>query len=335
MSSGPCRDLMQEEEIVMAWKVMVSAPYFQPVVDRFRHVFEQNDIEIFVPPVNERFSEAELMDLVDGVHGVIGGDDRFTARVLEKAKDLKVISKWGTGIDSIDQEAAARLGIAVRNTPNAFTEPVADSVLGYILCFARKLPWMDRDIRSGLWEKRMGVSLRECTLGVIGVGNVGKAVVRRAVGFGMRVLGNDVVELSKEFVTQTGLEEVSREDVFRQADFVSLNCTLNPTSHHIINGPALEMMKSTAYLINTARGPLIDNDALAQALQSGQIAGAALDVFEEEPLPKNSPFRKLDNCLMAPHNSNSSPEAWERVHENTLKNLLEELKKSKDTGKDL
>ena len=310
----------------MSWKVLISAPYFQPVVDNYQQLFEQNDIEILVPPVNERFSEAELLDLIDGVDGVIGGDDRFTARVLEKAKDLKVISKWGTGIDSIDQEAAARLGISVRNTPNAFTEPVADSVLGYILCFARKLPWMDRDIRSGLWEKRMGVSLRECALGVIGVGNVGKAVVRRAIGFGMRVLGNDVIEPQKEFVEQTSLEVVSKEELLRQSDFVSLNCTLNPTSQHIINAPALEKMKSTAYLVNTARGALVDNEALAQALQSGQISGAALDVFENEPLPANSPFRELDNCLMAPHNSNSSPEAWERVHENTLKNLIDELK---------
>ena len=321
----------------MSWKVLISAPYFQPVVNQYRHVFEENDIEVFVPPVNERLSEAELLDLVDGVDGVIGGDDRFTARVLEKAKRLKVISKWGTGIDSIDQEAAARLGIAVRNTPGAFTDPVADTVMGYILCFARQLPWMDRDIREGRWEKRMGVSLRERTLGVIGVGNVGKAVARRAIAFGMRVLGNDIVALPQDFISETGLEVVSIENLLGQSDFVSLNCTLNPTSYHIVDGAALELMQPTAYLITTGCGPLIDNHALAQALQSGRIAGAALDVFEEEPLSSDSPFRKLNNCLLAPHNSNSSPEAWQRVHENTLKNLLDELKNrnSRPTGRDL
>jgi D-3-phosphoglycerate dehydrogenase len=276
--------------------------------------------------VRERLSEEELVGLIADVDGVISGDDRFTARVLERAKKLKVISKWGTGIDSIDQEAAARLGIAVRNTPGAFTDPVADTVMGYVLCFARQLPWMDRDIRQGRWEKRMGASLRERTLGVIGVGNVGKAVVRRAVGFGVRVLGNDIVELPKAFVSETGLEVVPREDLLCRLDLVSLNCTLNKTSYHLIGEAALELMKPTAYLINTARGPLIDEKALVRALQAGRIAGAALDVFEQEPLPEDSPLRRLDNCLLAPHNSNSSPAAWKRVHENTLKNLLDELK---------
>ncbi len=133
----------------MPFKVLVSAPYFQPVLDRFRSVFEENDLEPIVPEVRERLSEDELVGLIDGIHGVIGGDDRFTARVLEKATDLKVISKWGTGIDSIDQEAADRLGIVVRNTPNAFTDPVSDTVLGYILSFARNIPRMDREVRSG------------------------------------------------------------------------------------------------------------------------------------------------------------------------------------------
>jgi len=307
----------------MAWKVLVSAPYFQPVVDQYRPIFEQNDInEVLVPPVRERLSEEELLDLIEDVDGVISGDDRFTARVLERARKLKVISKWGTGIDSIDQEAAARLGIAVRNTPGAFTDPVADSVMGYVLCFARQLPWMDRDIRQGRW----GVSLRERTLGVIGVGNVGRAVVRRAVGFGVRVLGNDVVDVPGEFIAETGLEMVPKEDLFRRSDFVSLNCTLNKTSYHLIDEAALELMKPTAFLINTARGPLIDEKALVRALRAGRIAGAALDVFEQEPLPEDSPLRGLDNCLLAPHNSNSSPAAWERVHENTLKNLLDELR---------
>lgn len=139
-------------------------------------------------------------------------------------------------------------------------------------------------------------------------------------------MGNDIVELPKAFISETGLEVVSRKDLLRQSDFVSLNCTLNKTSYHLIDGVALEAMKPTAYLINTARGALIDEKALVWALQAGRIAGAALDVFEQEPLPEDNPLRRLDNCLLAPHNSNSSPAAWKRVHENTLKNLLDELK---------
>jgi D-3-phosphoglycerate dehydrogenase len=191
---------------------------------------------------------------------------------------------------------------------------------------------MDRDIRQGRWEKRMGVSLKEQTLGVVGVGNVGKAVVRRAIGFGMRVLGHDIVDLPGEFLSETGLEVVDRTALLRQSDFVSLNCTLTGRSRHIIDKAALKLLKPTAYLINTARGPLVDEKALAVSLRAGELAGAALDVFEQEPLPEDSPLRGLDNCLLAPHNSNSSPAAWKRVHENTLKNLIDELSKSRTDG---
>jgi len=211
------------------------------------------------------------------------------------------------------------------STEGAFDDPVADTVMGYILAFARKLPWMDRDMHAGQWNKHSGVSLRESTLGVIGLGNVGKAVVRRAVAFGVRVLGNDIADILPDFIAETGLEVVSLEKLLRQADFVSLSCILNPTSFHLISDRELKWMKPTAYLINTARGPLVDEPALVRALETGQIAGAALDVFEQEPLPEESPLRENENVLLAPHNANSSPQAWERVHHNTIKNLLDEL----------
>ena len=312
----------------MGWTVLVSAPYFQPVVDRFLRIFSENQIELLIPVVNERMTESELMDIIEHVDGVISGDDQFTADVLEKAKKLKVISKWGTGIDSIDQAAAARLGITVRNTPNAFTMPVADSTLAYILSFARQTPWMDRDMREGRWEKRPGVSLQESTLGVIGVGYIGRAVVRRAIAFGMRVIGTDIAQVPESFLRETGLELMDKKSLLKTADFVSLNCTLDSESYHMINSDALMWMKPTAYLINTARGPLINEKALIEALCQGQIAGAGLDVFEDEPLPADSPLRTMENCLLAPHNSNSSPTAWERIHRSTLDNLLEELNKT-------
>ena len=306
-------------------RVLVSAPYFQPVVGRFRKVFAEADIELVVPPVKERLSEEELSALISDVDGVICGDDQFTEQVLEGAPRLKVISKWGTGVDSIDRQAAARLGIAVCNTPNAFTDAVADSVMGYILCFARQIPWVNHDMRRNQWVKRPCVSLRECTLGIIGVGNIGKAVAQRAAAFGVRLLGNDVVEISSQWTSKTGMHTVGKEELLRQADFVSLNCDLNPKSFHLISQRELGWMKPAACLINTARGPLIDEPALVRALQRKQIAAAALDVFEEEPLPADSPLRSLDNVLLAPHNANSSPLAWEHVHENTVRQLLEQL----------
>jgi D-3-phosphoglycerate dehydrogenase len=299
----------------------------QMVIDQFRHIFEEKGIQLIVPIVKERFEEEELLQWVADVDGVICGDDQFSESVLQAAPKLKVLSKWGTGIDSIDQEACRRLGIAVCNSPNAFSEPVADSVLGYMLNFARRLPWMDRVMRKGQWTKMPSIALRECTLGVIGVGNVGKAVVRRATAFGMRVLGNDLVDMPFDFLTETRIDMVSKEELLQQADFVSLNCTLNPTSFHLISENEFVLMKHNAVIINTARGPIIDEPALIRALQSEQIAGAALDVFETEPLPAESPLLEMDNVMLSPHNSNSSPEAWERVHQNTVQNLLDVLEK--------
>jgi D-3-phosphoglycerate dehydrogenase len=236
-----------------------------------------------------------------------------------------VISKWGTGIDSIDRQAAARLEIQVRNTPNAFTLPVADTVLGYMLAFARRHPWMDRAMKSGRWEKIPGRSLSECVLGVVGVGTIGKAVIRRARAFGMTILGNDIVEIDHVFLAENGVEMTSLDDLLSRSDFVSLNCDLNLTSHHLMNAQAFSKMKATGILINSARGPLVDEPALIEALHTGRIAGAALDVYENEPLPADSPLLRMEQVMLAPHNANSSPAAWERVHRNTIKNLLEGL----------
>ena len=148
----------------MKWKVLISAPYLQPVLDRFRPKFAESDIELVVPKVNERLEEEDLLQYVDDIDGAICGDDRFTERVLSAAKKLKVISKWGTGIDSIDQTACKQLGITVCNTPNAFSEPVADTVLGYVLCFARQLTNLDRNMHAGNWSKSYSMALRELTL---------------------------------------------------------------------------------------------------------------------------------------------------------------------------
>ncbi len=312
----------------MKWKVMVSAPYMRQVMDRFQSIFEENDIELVLPTVVERLSEEELLNWVGDIDGAICGDDSFTESVLSAASRLKVISKWGTGIDSIDLAACNRLGIKVKNTPNAFSEPVADTTLGFILCFARNLLLLNQEMHSGIWCKRPSVSLSECTLGVIGVGNIGKCVVRRANAFGMRVVGNDFVDMPSEFLSETGIKMVSREELLYQADFISLNCDLNPTSYHLISDREFSLMKTTSIIINTARGPIIDESALIRALREGAISGAALDVFEVEPLPENSPLRKMNNVLLSPHNANSSPSAWERVHFNTIRNLIDVLKRS-------
>ena len=309
--------------------VLITAPYILPYMHRFRPILEHYGLELILPgEVQERMEEADLLALAGQFDGAICGDDRYTARVMECcAPRLKIISKWGTGIDSIDREAATRLGIRIGNTPNAFTLPVADSVMGYMLSFARRLPWMDRDMKGGLWDKIPGRSLSECTLGVVGVGNIGKAVLRRARSFGMKLLGNDIVSVAPDFLLENGVEMTSLPELLKRSDFVSLSTDLNPTSHHLMNPATFAYMQPSSVLINCSRGPVVDERALIRALQSGKIAGAAMDVFEDEPLPADSPLKGMDNVFLAPHNANSSPRAWENIHRSTIEHLMEELER--------
>lgn len=306
-------------------RVLVSAPYMQSAIDDYAEQLRRNGVEPVVPPVDERLDEEELDEWLDDVDAVICGDDAFTGEVLEAHPHLRAIVKWGTGIDSIDTEAARRLDISVRNTPDAFTGPVADTTMGFLLSFARRIPWVTEEMRAGAWQKRILPSLEECVLGVVGVGNIGREVARRAAVFGMETLGNDIEPVPEAFVSRTGVRMTELEPLLRESDFVTLHCALNPTSHRIVGEGELELMGEGAYLINTARGPLVDEEALVRALEEGDLAGAALDVFEEEPLPEESPLRAMENVLLSPHNANSSPSAWRRVHENSIRMLLEEL----------
>ncbi len=307
--------------------VLFSAPYMLPYRERFTPVFQHYGLDLIVPEVQERMDAEQILAYAGQFDGTVCGDDRYTPEVLRSCSPrLKVISKWGTGIDSIDKEYAASLGIQVCRTINAFSVPVSDSVLGYILAFARYQPWMDRAIKAGEWEKMPGRSLSECTLGVIGVGHIGKEVLRKAHAFGMNLLANDIIPISEEFTSPLGVRMVRLEELLSQSDFISLNCDLNPTSLLLVNHDSLALVKPGAVIINTARGPIIDENALVQALTEGRLGGAALDVFKVEPLPLESPLRAIDNVMLAAHNSNSSPSAWEKVHWNTILNLLDGLR---------
>ncbi|MEE4194564.1 MAG: phosphoglycerate dehydrogenase [Anaerolineae bacterium] len=303
--------------------ILVTAPYLRRYLDRAQKIFDHYGLETIYDLAGEHLHEDQLMKHNGKYDAAVCGDDEFTRMVLESnLPRLKIISKWGTGINSIDTDAAEELGVIVGNTPNAFTLPVSDTVLAYMLAFARQIVWVDREIRSGRWEKLPVHSLSECTLGVIGVGNIGSAVIRRAKAFGMHILATDIRPIKRDFVLETGVKLVSLEELLRQSDYVSLNTDLNPTSYHLMNAETLALMKPNAVLINTSRGPVVDQPALVEALKNGQIAGAALDVFEEEPLLPDHPLCQMDNVLVSPHNANASPAALEHVFYNTFHNLL-------------
>lgn len=311
------------------WKVLISAPHAMPAIARYRAELGECGCELVVRSVEERLEEEDLLPLVSDVDGIICGDDRITRRVLEHAPRLRVISKWGTGTDSIDRQSADQRGVVVCNTPDAFSEPVADTVLGYILLFARQLDHMAADMRSGLWRRLPLVALGELTLGVVGAGACGRAVIRRATSFGMRILVNDVRPISTDSLNLPGVSQASLDTVLENSDFVSLHTPLTAETLHLLDKARLAHLKPSAILINTSRGGVVDETALIDTLREGRLAGAALDVFEQEPLPPTSPLRHLRNVYLAPHSANISPRAADRVHANTILNLLRILECTK------
>jgi D-3-phosphoglycerate dehydrogenase len=307
------------------FNVLVSAPYLQREFEQYRDRFAAEGLNPVLPEVHERLEEHELLTLIPEMDAVICGDDRFTPQVLDEARRLRVIVKWGTGIDSIDAEYAKRKGIPVRNTPNAFTGPVSDSVLAYFLAFSRNILAADRIMKDGSWDKAPGSMLAELCIGIIGVGNIGRAVARKLSAFGPRILGTDVVEIPADVTRALHIEMVPLETLLAQSDLVTVNCTLNRSSRHLLNFERLTRMKRHAVLVNTARGPIVNEGDLVRALQNGLIGGAALDVFEEEPLPVSSPLRRMSNVLLSSHASNASGRCWRAVHENSIAMLCDAL----------
>jgi D-3-phosphoglycerate dehydrogenase len=313
----------------MTWKVLVTCPHLQKTIDLYRERLAQQGVEVEVPPVVQQLSESELLEIIERFDGVIAGDDPFTAKVLENGKRLKIVAKWGIGMDAIDQEAARKLGIQVKNTPDVFPNEVADVVVGYLVMLSRKLHQLDRAVRRGEWQQIQGQSLQGKTLGVVGIGSIGRAVVRRGVMLGMSVVGYDVMPVSQAFTNETGMKAVELEELLQSADFISLNCNLTADNQHMLSRRQFELMKPGVQIINTARGALIDERALVEALDSGKVAGAALDVFEEEPLPSESRLRDFDSCIFGTHNSSNTREAVLRVNEMAIQNLLEALEGAK------
>ena len=296
------------------YKVLVSPNTLLPVIDQYRSLLEDNNIEIIIPPTfNEYLSETELLPLVSNIDGAICGDDQFTEKVLKSAKNLKVLSKWGEGLNAIDLRAAKNRNVKVFRTAGALTDPVADTIMAYILAFARNIIEKDYYMKNREWRKLSAVTLKESVLGIIGYGKIGQAVAKRSISFGMKVITYDVKIPKNDLLVKTNTELVTFKKLLSESDFISLNCDLNESSYRIINHDALKEMKANSILINTARGELIDESALINALKSRIIFGAALDVFEKEPLSKDSELRTMKNCLLSAHNANSSPLVFDYI----------------------
>lgn len=253
--------------------------------------------------------------------------DPIDAEVFDAAPKLKIVAQLAVGFDNIDVKEATKRGIYVTNTPGVLTETTADFAWALLMAVARRVVEADKYVRSGQWKvgwhpsMLLGRDIYGATLGIVGIGRIGEAVARRAKGFGMEILYYDVVR-RQDLETQLGIEYVDLDTLLQKSDFVSIHVPLMKETYHLIDERRLKLMKKTAYLINNSRGPVVDEKALYKALKEGTIAGAGLDVFEQEPLPIDSPLLKLENVVLAPHISSASYETRSRMAEMVAQNLI-------------
>jgi len=287
----------------------------------FAEELEAHGIVVTMPEIaGQQLDSAEMLRVIGNQRLVIAGDDLIDRPVLAagKASGLQAIIKWGIGTDGIDKAAAADIGVAVYNTPGAFSEEVADCAAAYVVCLARGLHLIDRSVRSGGWLKFEGTSLAGRTAGVIGLGGIGSATCRRLAAFGMTVIGYDVATLEPSALETARVKQVGLDDLLARSDFIVVTCALTPESRHLLSDAAFSRMKQGVRLVNVSRGPVVDEAALVRALESGPVASAALDVFEEEPLPADNPLRRFEQLMFGAHNGSNTTEAVDRVNRLTV-----------------
>src|SRR6266513_1668759 len=297
----------------MSWKVLITARTMNEVGASALQLLRESNCDLLIPPKPGPFPADELLKLLPDVDGVLASMDKFTAAVLESsaAAKLKIISRWGVGYDAIDVPTATRTGIVVAYVPGLLDEAVADFAFALLLTLARRVHIGHLNMTNGIWRGVWGNDVFGKTLGILGCGRIGRAVSRRATGFNMRVIAHDpqpTLEAEKLGVTSVPLDLLLAD-----SDFLSLHAALTPQNRGLIGDAQLRKMKRTAYLINTARGALVDENALAQALREGWIAGAALDTFAVEPLPAEHLLRKAPNIMLTPHLASFARETGERV----------------------
>lgn len=287
-------------------------------IDDLRHLFDQKKVDIFCPAMVQTLSEEELVRLVPQFDGWIIGDDPATRRVFEAGKKglLKAAVKWGVGVDNVDFAAANDFSIPVTNTPNMFGGEVGDVAMSYVTALARETFLIDREVRAGRWPKPNGISLAGKTLGLVGLGDIGKATARRALAADMKVIAYDrTVRTSGE---TNAVEFATWPERVEEWDFIVLTCSLNEANRHMLNAGVFARAKKGVRIVNVARGGLISECDLIDALEDGTVHSVALDVFETEPLPMSSPLRKFERCILGSHNGSNTADAVMRTSERVV-----------------
>ena len=292
------------------------------MIDTFRPIFAKHSVTITTPDVVQILSVQELKELVPQHDGWIIGDDPATREVFEagKAGKLKAAVKWGIGVDNVDFAACKDLGIPITNTPNMFGGEVADIAVGYVIALARQTFDIDRGVRAGEWPKPRGISLAGKTVALVGYGDIGKNTARRLLAAEMKIVAYDPYASDDSNMPQ--VQRATWPERINEADFIVINCALTSSSHHLINAEVLAKCKPGVRLVNVGRGPIIDEPALEDALQSGQVYSAALDVFEIEPLPMNSSLRRHPRCIFGAHNASNTADAVVRTSEIAITKII-------------
>lgn len=303
-------------------KVLVTCPPMLGMIDDFRSLFATKGIELTAPRVVQTLSVAELKELVPQHDGWIIGDDPATREVFAagKAGKLKAAVKWGIGVDNVDFAACKDLDIPITNTPNMFGPEVADIAIGYVVALARKTFEIDRAVRTGSWPKPRGISLAGKTVALIGYGDIGRNTAKRLLAADMKVITYD--PSASQSPEGYPVEFAQWPQRLAEADYIVATCALTPSSHHMINEETLAMAKPGVRVVNVARGPVIDEPALIAALQSGHVYSAALDVFENEPLPIDSPLHLHPHCIFGSHNASNTADAVLRTSKIAIGNLF-------------
>jgi phosphoglycerate dehydrogenase-like enzyme len=280
-------------------KVLISAMTLAGIDGAFVRVLREAGLELVYPNIGAQLTEAQLLEWLPGIKAALAGSEPYTARVLDAYPQLRVIARVGVGYDAVDVEAATKHGCAVTITPGTNEGSVAEHAFCLMLGLARELVPQHLALKEGGWPRRATLPLRGRTLGIAGLGRIGKAMALRGTAFGMRILAYDPVP-DKAFAANHQVTLVPFEQLLAEADYLTLHLPVTKESRYLINRRTLRLMKPTAFLINTARGVIVNEADLLEALRNKQIAGAGLDVFEEEP-PGKHPLFELDNVLVTPH----------------------------------
>ena len=306
-------------------KILVTCPPMLGMIDSFRNIFEEKGIELCTPNVVQTLSVEELMEIVPEHDGWIIGDDPATREVFFAGKSgrLKAAVKWGIGVDNVDFAACKDLEIPITNTPNMFGAEVSDIALGYVIALARQTFEIDRAVRAGDWPKPRGISLSNKVVALIGYGDIGKNTAKRLLAADMKVIAYDPA--TSESHSSSSIYFEKWPERLNEADFIVVTCALTPSSEYMINAESIEMTKQGVRIVNVGRGPIIDENALIEALESGQVYSAALDVFETEPLPMDSPLRSHPRCVFGSHNASNTTDAVLLTSEIAISKLFEFL----------